>query len=288
MYVGYIPLVCLFYISANAQSPFGSGITVGTLDSTDLDEASGLAASRVHPNVLYSHNDGGDLSRIFAVDSTDASVIAEFGISGADHYDWEDIAMGPCPDKSSCIYIADAGLNHHRPVNMIYRVREPGAVKDQTLTIIDKLPFIWTEVDGQTLLVDNHGEIYMVSNVNGGKGLMVHIPASAWGSTTPFNATSSVHLNITTSHHDPGAGDISPDGTELIIKARNHVYYWKVKNNDYLSAVETPPTEIPHHSERLGEAICWDINGTNYYTLSEGRHAPLYEFVRLPTGPAVG
>jgi hypothetical protein len=129
-------------------------------------------------------------------------------------------------------------------------------------------------------MVENNGEIYVVSNVLGGKGLMAHLPASGWGSTTPVNATASVRLNITTHHHDPGAGDISPDRTQLLIKTRSH--------NDYLGAILTSPVEIPHHTEPLGEAIYWDRTGTNYYTLSEGTHPSLYKFVRLPSGPAVG
>ena len=153
---------------------------------------------------------------------------------------------------------------------------------------LNRVYFRWTEDDGQTLMVDNNGEIYVASNVVGGKGLMAHLPASGWGLTTHASGTASVRLSITTHHHNPGAGDISPDGTQLLIKTRNHVYYWSVKNNDYLGAILTSPVEIPHHTEPLGEAICWDITGTNYYTLSEGTHPSLYKFVRLPSGLAVG
>ena len=32
----------------------------GSIDDNDLTEASGLAASRVWPDLLYSHNDAGD------------------------------------------------------------------------------------------------------------------------------------------------------------------------------------------------------------------------------------
>ena len=153
---------------------------------------------------------------------------------------------------------------------------------------LNRVYFRWTEDDGQTLMVDNNGEIYVASNVVGGKGLMAHLPASGWGLTKPASGTASVRLSITTHHHDPRAGDISPDGTQLLIKTRIHVYYRSVKNNDYLGAILTSPVEIPHHTEPLGEAICWDSTGTNYYTLSEGTHPSLYKFVRLPSGPAVG
>lgn len=106
-----------------------------------IDEASGIAASRIHKDIIYTHNDGGDTTRLFAVDVNDGSLVATLGISGADHYDWEDIAIGPCPDNSSCIYIADAGHSSSRKVNMIYMVPEPAVLMDQNLKVSSSLPF---------------------------------------------------------------------------------------------------------------------------------------------------
>ena len=82
-------------MSVTAQSHFSGGVSVGSVDSRDVNEASGLAASRIHANVLYTHNDGGDSPRIFAIDATDASLIATLGISGADHYDRRILPSGP-------------------------------------------------------------------------------------------------------------------------------------------------------------------------------------------------
>lgn len=128
-------------ITGYADPTFRPGTAVSTILSREINEASGLAASRIHKNILYTHNDGGDTTRLFAVDLTTGSLVATIGISGADHYDWEDIAMGPCPDNSSCIYIADAGHSSSRKVNMIYMVPEPVVVMDQTITVASKLPF---------------------------------------------------------------------------------------------------------------------------------------------------
>lgn len=71
-----------------------------------INEASGLAASRLHPGVLYTHNDSGDRARIFALDSEDGRMLAQYQVLPADHHDWEDMAVGVCPSKAgSCIYI---------------------------------------------------------------------------------------------------------------------------------------------------------------------------------------
>lgn len=71
-----------------------------------INEASGLAASRRHPGVLYTHNDSGDQARIFALDSEDGRTLAEYQITPSDNYDWEDLSVGVCPSNSgTCIYI---------------------------------------------------------------------------------------------------------------------------------------------------------------------------------------
>ncbi len=47
--------------------PISDAFEMGTVVDDDLVEASGLAASRLNPGVLYSHNDKGeDFARIFA------------------------------------------------------------------------------------------------------------------------------------------------------------------------------------------------------------------------------
>src|SRR5262245_45881211 len=85
----------------------------------DLPEASGLAASRRNPGVLWTHNDSGD-PFVFAITST-GGVKGRVRVTGAQVWDWEDIAVGPCP-KGTCLYIADIGDNDRRRRSVtIYR-----------------------------------------------------------------------------------------------------------------------------------------------------------------------
>lgn len=59
---------------------FSPGVVQGNIDSRDLDEASGCGASRTVPGILYFHNDHGDSARIFAVNASDATVVAVMDI----------------------------------------------------------------------------------------------------------------------------------------------------------------------------------------------------------------
>ena len=89
-------------------------------------EASGVAASKRHPGVLWTHNDSGNDAVLFAIDLS-GRLIGETRIAGTENVDWEDIAVGACP-SGSCVYIADTGDNDEdRDDAAVYRIPEPDA-----------------------------------------------------------------------------------------------------------------------------------------------------------------
>ena len=94
--------------------------------SPRVRESSGVAVSRAHRGVLWTHNDSGDDAYVYATDlaGTDRGVVR---IRGARAVDWEDIALGPCPTGGgACLYVADTGDNERvRKSVVIYAVPEP-------------------------------------------------------------------------------------------------------------------------------------------------------------------
>ncbi len=67
------------------------------------------------------------------------------------------------------------------------------------------------------------------------------------------------------------AGSISQDGTQILLKSYEKVYYWKRSESENLPEVfSTKPIELPYDREPQGEAIAWSYEGDEYYTLSEG------------------
>ena len=89
---------------------FINGTSIAVVTSNQIDQTSGLATSRAHPGYLYTHNDHGDGSHIYVLDSKTGKRISTITIRGAHNTDWEDIACGPCPGGGNCIYI---GINIH-------------------------------------------------------------------------------------------------------------------------------------------------------------------------------
>jgi hypothetical protein len=89
--------------------PVGDGIA---LDAA-VSEASGIALSRVHRDVLWTHNDSEGGAAVFAID-TEGNPIARVELAGAHNRDWEDIAVARCPaggPEGDCFFVADIGDN---------------------------------------------------------------------------------------------------------------------------------------------------------------------------------
>ncbi|XP_052772653.1 uncharacterized protein LOC128211678 [Mya arenaria] len=289
--------VCLILVAAVSCAPvkrsatFDHGVVRGHVTSHSITEASGLCASRQHHNVLYTHNDSGDTNRIFAISATTGQRLMTIYVDGASAHDWEDIACGPCTGGSGhCIYIADTGGNAGGDSNTIYRVHEPtqdlnnGNGGEMHTHVDSVLKFSWDQHDCETVMVDNKGEVYLVSKVGAGHhAKLVHLPSHAWGTNQREYVNEGVYLSVTSRSYNPVGGDISPDGTEVLLKAYGHVYYWHVPDRNYYSHMTSYPAELSYTPEQQGEAVAWEPSGAGFYTLSEGTNAALYYHRRTST-----
>ena len=66
------------------------------------------------------------------------------------------------------------------------------------------------------------------------------------------------------------AGDVSPDGTEILAKTYDVVYYWRRQGDEPLSAtLFRAPIGVPYTPEPQGEAIAFTLSGSGYITTTE-------------------
>jgi hypothetical protein len=66
------------------------------------------------------------------------------------------------------------------------------------------------------------------------------------------------------------AADISRDGTELLLRNYDFIYYWKRDITKPLSSVfERSGRVLPYAQEPQGESISFAIDGSGYFTVSE-------------------
>ena len=98
----------------------------------EIPEASGLAVSRRHPGVIWTHNDSGHAATLFALDLGGA-VRGRVAVPLRTR-DWEDVSAGRCASHD-CLYIADIGDNSlARRTIQIARVPEPALGDARTAT----------------------------------------------------------------------------------------------------------------------------------------------------------
>ncbi|KAL4231295.1 hypothetical protein ACF0H5_008875 [Mactra antiquata] len=265
------------------EAPFDSPQAVAKVTSHYVTEASGICASRRHADVLYTHNDSGDKARIYAINAVNGLLLAVISIKGIVSKDWEDIACGPCTNNYTdfCIYIADTGGNAGGNAYTIFRIKEPAIVNDQTVELDSFLKFSWWQYDCETIMVDPTGEVYVVSKVCAGShALFQLVPSSAWGLENRTWVTGAVSVPITSQRLGPVGGDMSPDGREILLKTYESMYYWNIADDNYYEGIQKPPKVLPYREEPLGEAVGFALDGSGYYTLSEGTNATLYFYKR--------
>lgn len=89
----------------------------------EVPEASGLAISRRHAGLVWSHNDSGGEPIVFGLDATGAvRARARLPVQAQD---WEDVSAARCGEHD-CLYVADIGDNRvSRRRVAIHRLPEP-------------------------------------------------------------------------------------------------------------------------------------------------------------------
>jgi hypothetical protein len=264
------------------------------LDDHAMRETSGVAASRIHPGILYIHNDSGDSSRFFAINHK-GELKTTFYFKGTlttnlqGVRDCEDIAVGPGPDKlKSYIYLGDIGNNSRdREYLTIYRFEEPEISNQTSSKIINGDPLYIHYPDGprdaEALMIDPIDRlIYIVTKREDSVGVYtVRLDFNA-NDTLLLNKKSQIHLKGVPGLKWITSSDISADGSQILIKSYEKVFYWKRKPNEPVwEAVKSMPEELPYTIELQGEAIGFDAEGKGYYTISEGKNAPVY-YYKIP------
>jgi hypothetical protein len=280
-------LLCmLLVIKSFAQ--FGNQVDCGLVGNDDIKEASGIAASRANPGVLWVHNDSGDKNRVFAMNEKGKN-LGDYYLENCEARDWEDIAAGPGPvDGESYLYIGDIGDNDAKhKIKYVYRFIEPRLLPDETsknhiVKNIDILRFRYPDGkrDAEALMVDPLTKnFYVISkremNV---KVYMAPFPQ-------PMDSVSILKCINTLDLAMIVAADISPSGLEIIMKNYHEIYYWKrLPGESIKKALSRKPKKIPYTKEPQGEAVTWDSKGSGYFTISEeggGFPCHLYYYPRV-------
>ncbi|MFI8764279.1 WD40 repeat domain-containing protein [Streptomyces sp. NPDC053792] len=232
-----------------------------TIEDSRITESSGLAASRAHPGIYWTHNDQ-DAPLIYGIDSRTGKTVATLTMAGVGTpRDMEAIAVGPDGD----IYVGDIGDNLDGTWDhvWIYRFPEPKTLKDQT---VRAKQYVVKYADGarnaEALLVHpKTGRVYIASKNEDGGGLYAGPERLSSSGTNVFRRVDDVPW-VTD-------GAFSPDGDRLVLRGYFSAkeYAWKDgRLGDEGTAVGAP-------FQGQAESVTYTTDGSAFMFGSEGRNS---------------
>lgn len=247
-----------------------------------IDEASGMAASRTLPNHVWIHEDGGNAAAIHLLTNR-GEYKGKLSLNIVNR-DWEDMAIGPGPSLGkNYLYIADTGDNLQQYDDYaIYRLEEPTSLT--TMPAIDKIAFRYPDgkYDAETLLLDPlTKDIYIVTKQLSGLA-KERLYRLSYPQSVSETITAEFIETITT--WLPTSGEISADGSEILLKTYDAIYYWKRKTGETVTQTLARSRDVApaYEMEVQGEAICFDKDANGFFTISERNERniqiPLYYY----------
>lgn len=277
---------------------FAAPVEVGRVQDSALVEASGLQASRAHPGVLYTHNDSGDSARFFALDSS-GRTLGEYLLSGLSAVDWEDVAIGPGRSGGNDLYFADIGDNSvtdstvaPRAEIQVVRVREPDvsltqARVQQTLNGWERIRMSYPDRphDAETLLVDPKGsDLWILTKETNGRSEIFSAPAATPAEThVVLQQVGEVSLGGCAGGPQLTSGDISPDGTLVLLRTYQAVLLWeRAAGTSLPDALAKSPWMLHAPSEVQGEGVSFSADGGAWFTIGEGAASPIFRAAASP------
>lgn len=263
---GFLALFCTGWaLLAQERQPVSVQQT-GTFQWPKLTESSGVAVSRTHRGVLWTHNDSGDGPFLYAFD-VEGKHRGVFRVAGARAVDWEDLALARCPQSTRyCLYIADTGDNlERRPEVTVWIVPEPPTLPPPGDTsIIDTEPAKAVTIrypdrphDVEAIWVEPDGSLMLVTKGLTGGIRRYSVPASATGRGSAVAALLDKNfiLQGNRARWVTGAA-ISPDGRRVVVRTYDELFFFR------RSRQSLKPDGLPCRIDDLepqGEAVdFWD------------------------------
>lgn len=262
-----------------------------TITHGPLSELSGLVKSKRFPNVIWAHNDSGDIARLFALTEKGEVIFPGFlddeyftnhPVAGkaewpghiiylAANLDWEDIAI-----DEEFIYIADTGNNGNARRDLgVYVVPEPNPRAVAESRMLKYLPVRYPEqeaypaevwhYDNEALFIYKEKLHFLTKHRKPGK-------VSEWESGTKlyrldtqytdrFNML--VKVDERADLHVATGADLSPDGENLAVLAYSQLWVFSKpgRKGKWLSG-ESRLLTLTRKNTRQIEAVCWLDNET--------------------------
>ncbi len=281
----WVVLVLCFgsMVAAGAEEAVGYGPArqLCTLADRAIDESSGIAASRRHDGVFWTHNDSGDGPRLFAVNRK-GELLATAKVHGAIARDWEDMASFT-RDGKPYLLIGDVGDNKGvRPFRTLYVVPEPRldpSKRKVELTVKTGFAIEFTYHGGpqncEAVAYDpSRKRILLITKTLLRTCKVYPVPMKPNARDKPWVVKPLATLLIPA----VTATDVSADGRRAVLLTyRGACEYRRGADEPWARAFARPPRTIALPSLRQAEAICYGPRAQALYVTSEKTPTPLLE-----------
>lgn len=290
-----LPLAVLTFSTSGCAAPAATKVAppaiAGILEAPPNDEASGLAASRRTPGLLWTHDDSGGQPEVYAFEPG-GRLRGVLRLEGVKAEDWEDLAAAEFDGKAWLI-VADTGDNNaKRAHTWIHIVAEPAAdrlspskpARERPSASL-KLTYPDGPRDCESLAVDvRERAIYLLSKRDPVPRLYrVDIPNPLRDSEItarfigevgrlpqPTAAQKLVRGYLGEHRAWPTAMDFSADGSAAVVLTYGHVLLFPRKDGEtWGSAFAREPVLLPPHNLTQAEATCFSADGRAVYVASE-------------------
>ncbi len=262
----------------------------GAVEVSELNALSGLASSRSQPEIVFAHNDH-DRAVVYALDFQ-GRLHARITLEGAMASDIEDIAVGPCGDRT-CVFLGDVGDNAAtRKEYAVLRFVEPKVPSEPGSTAMTATfeRYRFTYEDGshnaESLMVGPDGSVYVVTKLAPGSGGNVaangvssvyKLAASALATSTAARASKVATLTVPmTGDKAASAAAAHPCGQGFLVRTYNRVYEFVTPaGGNFEAAFGVTPSVVAMPDEPQSEGIDYRSDGRGFLTSGEGAKAPL-------------
>lgn len=262
---------------------FSAPRDMGILDNIEIKEASGLVASNNNKDLYWTHNDSGDLPRIFLISSFGKGKL-DFILKGIQNRDWEDMGAYLDAKGQSWIYLADIGDNEAKyPSYFIYRFKEPRfedfLSTNRVISEIQKIEFKLPDHsrDMESLLIDQRtGDLFVISKREKNK-ILYQVPDDKWNESVEAKKIMKLHFSVPSSnvnlieklYYLTGAS-VASSNEEILVRNYLEIYYWKKNHFESIpEALARKPKSVPSKLEPQGEAVAFAKYQNGFYTISE-------------------
>ncbi|MEV3954623.1 WD40 repeat domain-containing protein [Streptomyces albogriseolus] len=233
-----------------------------TINDPRVTESSGLAASRQHPGVYWTHNDSDDGPHLYAVDGSTGDTVARLTLTGiGTPRDVEAISVGP----GDRLFVADVGdnLGGTWPYVWIYELPEPERLQDATVRATQYVvKYADGPRDAEAMVVHpKTGRVYLIDKHEDGGHLYEGPEKLSPSGDNVFRPVAPVELWTTDAA-------LSPDGQHLAVRGYfGGIHYaWnggKLEREGRLS--------VPLQGQ--GESVTYSADGSRLLFGSEGEQS---------------